>query len=228
MQAVNPVHWLFFIGTVGVSLVFALYGQWVLLKYKASTYRTAVTGCEVSRFVLDQAGLLHIAVTPIEPSEEPSSMEGLFLDPKVYEGRDFLSLLRAARLAFLKSQLSNMTFWVRLKKRMAFVIRFTVLSGWILLALGCFVPGLRFLVNLGLGCFSVVMGIVIFDLPFEMEVEEKTFKLLKQSGHFQINEMLHLKKLNRAIALWGVASIVRAPFNKCLLLLGKKGTVYEL
>jgi len=155
-------------------------------------------------------------------------MEGLFLEPRIYEGRDFLSVLRASRLAFLKSQLSNMTFWVRLKKRMAFVIRFTVLAGWVLLALGCFVPGFRFLVNLGLGCFSVVMAMVIFDLPFEMEVEEKTLKLLVQSGHFQMNEMLHLKKLNRAIALWGVASLVRAPFNKCLCLLGKKGTAYEL
>ncbi len=224
----NPVHWLFFIGTVGVSLVFALYGQWVLLKYKASAYRTSVTGCELARFVLDQAGLLHIAVTPLESDEEHSSMEGLFLEPRIYEGRDFLSVLRASRLAFLKSQLSNMTFWVRLKKRMAFVIRFTVLAGWVLLALGCFVPGFRFLVNLGLGCFSVVMAMVIFDLPFEMEVEEKTLKLLVQSGHFQMNEMLHLKKLNRAIALWGVASLVRAPFNKCLCLLGKKGTAYEL
>ena len=198
------------------------------MKYRAPSYRTVVTGCEVARFVLDQAGFLHVAVTPIEPAEEPSSMEGLFLGPRVYEGRDFLSVLRAARLAFLKSQLSNMTFWVRLKKRMTFVIRVTVLAGWILLALGCFVPGLRFLVNLGLGCFSVVMGMVIVDLPFEIEVEEKTLKLLKHSGHFQPNEMLHLKKLNQAIALAGVASLVRAPCNKCLCLFGKKGAAYEL
>jgi Zn-dependent membrane protease YugP len=108
------------------------------------------------------------------------------------------------------------------------VIRFTVLAGWVVLFLGCFVPGLRFLVNLGLGCFSVVMAMVIFDLPFEIEVEEKTLKLLRHSGYFQMNEMLHLKKLNRAIALWGMASLVRAPFNKCLCLFGKKGMAYGL
>ena len=151
----NPVHWLFFIGTVVVSLGFALYGQWVLWKYTAASYRTAVTGCEMARFVLDQAGLLQVPVTPIEPSEEYTSAEGLFLEPKVYEHHDFLSILQAARQAFLKSQLSNLTFWVRLKKRMFFVIRFTVLTGWVLLVLGYFVPGLRVLVNFGLGCFSV-------------------------------------------------------------------------
>ena len=149
----NPVHWFFFIGTVVVSLGVAFYGQWVLWKYKAPFYRTTVTGCEVARFVLDQAGLIQVAVTPIESSGEYPSHEGLFLDPKVYEGRDFLSILQAVRQAFLKSQLSNMTFWVRLKKRIAFVIRFMVLAGWILLIPGCFFPAFRFLVNLGLGCF---------------------------------------------------------------------------
>ena len=224
----NPAHWFFFIGTVVVSLGFAFYGQWVLWKYKTPSYRTIVTGCEVARFVLDQAGLHHIAVTPIEPAEEYFSQEGLFLEPKVYEGHDFLSVLRAARQAYLKSQLSNMTFWIRLKKRMNFVVRFTVLAGWVLFTLGIFFTGFRFLVNLGLGCFSVVMVLVIFDMPFELEVEERTSLLLKNSGHFQLNEWIHLKKLNRAIALWGLAAVVRAPFDKCLCLFGKKGMGYEL
>ncbi len=222
----NPVHWLFFIGTVIVSLGFALHGQWVLWKYKASSYRTTVTGNEVARFVLDQAGLFQVPVTPIEPSEEYPSVEGLFLEPKAYEGRDFLSILQAARQAFLKSQLSNITFWVRLKKRMAFVIRFTVLAGWILLLFGNFSPAFRFLVNLGLGCFSVVMALVIFDLPFELEVEEKTSGLLKHSGYFQPNEVIHLKKLSQVIALWGLAAVIRAPFDRCLCFLGRKGSVH--
>ena len=222
----NPGHWLFFIGTVVVSLSFALYGRWVFWKYKKPSYRTTVTGCEIARFVLDKAGFVQVPVTPVEPSEEYPSTEGLFLEPKIYEGRDFLSILGAARQAFLKSQLSNMTFWVRLKKRIAFVIRFTVLAGWALLVLGNLSPGLRFLVNLGLGCFVVVMALVIFDLPFELEVEEKTSRLLGNSGHFQPNEMAHLKKLGRATALSGLAAIVRAPFDKCLCLAGKKGVGY--
>ena len=224
----NPVHWLFFTGTVVVSLGFAFYGQWVLWKYKAPAYRTIVTGCEIARFVLDKAGLIQVPVTPVKPSEEYPSVEGLFLEPRIYEGRDFLSILHAARQAFLKSQLSNMTFWVRLKRRMTFVIRFTVLSGWVLLVLGNLSPALKFLVNLGLGCFTVVMGLVIFDLPFELEVEEKTSRLLKHSGHFQENEMVHLEKLSQAIALGGLAVLVRAPFNRCLCLLGKKGMDYGL
>ena len=224
----SPVHWLFFIGTVVVSLGFALLGQWVFWKYKASSYRTAVTGCEVARFILNQAGLLQMAVTPVEPSDDSPSMESLFLEPKVYEGRDFLSVLQAARQAFLKSQLSNMTFWVRLKKRMSFVIHFTVLAGWILLISGYFIPALRFLVTLGLGCFLGGMALVLLDLPFEVDVEEKTSKLLEDSGHFQPHEMAHLKKLNRAIALRGLASVVRAPFNKCLCMIGKREMIYGI
>ncbi len=222
----NPGHWFFFIGTVVVSLGFALYRGWMFWKYKASSYRTTVTGCEIARFVLDNAGFVQVPVTPIEPSEEYPSVEGLFLESAIYEGRDFLSILRAARQAFLKSQLSNMTFWIRLKKRIAFVVRFMVLMGWILLALGNFSPGLRFLINLGLGCFTVVMALIIFDLPFELEVAEKTSKLLGHSGHFQPNELDHLRKLGRATALSGLAAIVRAPFDKCFCLIEKKGGRY--
>jgi uncharacterized protein len=218
----NPGHWLFFIGTVAVSLGFALYRWWVFWKYKAPSYRTTVTGCEIARFILDKAGFVQVPVTPVGLSEEYSSAEGLFLESKIYEGRDFLSILQAARLAFLKSQLSNMTFWVRLKKRIAFVIHFTVLAGWILLVLGNFSSGLRFLINLGLGCFTVVMALIIFDLPFELDVVEKTARLLKQSKYFQPNEMAHLRKLGRAIALSGLAVIVRAPFDKCFCFMGKK------
>lgn len=224
----NPVHWLFFIGTAVVSLVFVLYEQWVLWKYKAPSYRTTVTGCEVARFVLDKAGFVQVPVTPIEPSGKYPSDEGLFLELRVYEGRDFLSILQAARQAFLKSQLSNMTFWVRLKRRMAFVIRFAVLAGWVLLVLGNLSPVLRFLVNLGLGCFTAVMILVIFDLPFELEIEEKTSRLLKHSGYFLPNEIAHLKKLSQAIALLGLTVMVRAPFNQCLCFLGKKGVGHEL
>jgi Zn-dependent membrane protease YugP len=225
---VNPGHWIFFIGTVVVSLGFVLYGRWVFWKYKAPSYRTAVTGCEIARFVLDKAGFVQVPVTPVEPSGEYPSTEALYLEPKIYEGRNFLSVLQAARQAFLKSQLSNMTFWVRLKKRMAFVIRFTVLTGWVLLVFGNFSSGLRFLINLGLGCFTVVMALVIFDLPFELEVEEKVSRLLGHSGHFQPNEMAHLKKLGRAAALLGLTAIISAPFDKCLCFIGKKGVGYGL
>ncbi|MFH0985752.1 MAG: zinc metallopeptidase [Candidatus Omnitrophota bacterium] len=225
----NPVHWFFFIGTVIVSLGFALHGQWVFWKYKARSYRATVTGCEIARFVLDKAGLVQVSVTPVEsPGAYPSSSEGLFLELQVYEGRDFVSILRAARQAYLQSQLSNMVFWVRLKRRMAFVLRFSVLAGWVLLIAGNLFPVLRFLVNLGLGCFTVVMALVVFDLPFEMEVEEKTSKLLKLSGYFQQNEMIHLKKLSQAIALMGLAVIFRAPFNKCLYFLERKGESHGL
>lgn len=224
----NPIHWIFFIGTVVLSLCFALYGQWVLWKYAKPSYHTVVTGCEVARFVLDQAGLIHVSVTPLASSEQFSSVEDLFLETRIYEGRDFLSILTAARRAFLKSQLSNMTFWIRLKKRMAFIVTFAVFLGWILLILGNFVTALSFLINLGLGCFTVVMLLALLDMPFELEIETRTSELLRQSGHFQINEYVHLKKLNQAKAFWGLSSIILMPFNQCLCRLRKNGSIYGI
>lgn len=212
----NPIHWFFFIGTVVPSLSIAFYGQWVLWRYARFSHQTVVTGCEIARFALDQAGLIHISVSPLELSEGYSSAEGLFLEPKVYEGRDLLSVLRAVRLAFLQSQLSNVMFWIRFKKRIAFVEWFIVITGWVLLILGNLIPGFGFFINLGLGCFLVVMCLAIFDLPFELDVSEKTSALLKKSGHFQFNEFIALRKINQARAFWGLSVIVLAPFNRCL------------
>lgn len=206
------IHWIFFTATAGVSLGFALYGRWVFWKYAQPRYRGAVTGCEIARFVLDQAGLPQIGVTPLPPSEEYPSSEGLFVEPWVYDGSDFLSILRAARQAFLKGQLSNMTFWVRLKRRVAFVVRFTVVSGWVLLLCGKFVPGLQFLIEIGLGCFVTVMLMMVFDLPIELEIKERTTALLQKSGYFQPNELMCLKKLNQAVALRGLAALIWVPW----------------
>ncbi len=222
----NPIHWLLFIGTVGLSLAFTLYGQWVFWKYALPGHPTAVTGCEVARYILDQRGFLHISVTPMEPSEEYASQEGLSLEPKIYEGQDFLSILQAARQAYLKSQFSNMTFWVRLKKKMTLVVQVAVLTGWVFLLSGIFFRPLNFLVPIGLSCFTVVMILAIFDLPFEMEVEEKTSAFLRACEHFQRNEFMHLKKLNQAIAFWGLSNILRVPWNVCCSFFKKGKRVY--
>lgn len=224
----NPIQWLFFLGTVVVSLGFTLYGQWVLWKYAMPDYKTVVTGCEVARYVLDQRGFLHISVTPMELSQEDPSPEGFFLEPRIYEGRDFLSILKAAHQAFLKSQFSNMIFWVRLKRRMTVIIQVAVLTGWLLLLCGVLFRFLNFMVDIGLGCFTVVMVLAIFDLPFELEVEEKTSGFLRQFEHFQRNEFMHLKKLNQALAFWGLSNIVRAPWNvgRSFFRKGEKGDVF--
>ena len=224
----NLIHWVFFMGTAGVSHCFTLYGQWVFWKYAKPQYRSAVTGCEIARFVLDQAGLPQVGVTPLDPSAEYPSSEGLPVEHGVYEGHDFLSILHAARLAFLKGQLSNVTFWVHLKQRVAFVARFTVFSGWTLFLLGSFVPGAQFLINMGLGCFVTVMLMAAWDLPSEQEIKEKTLGLLQRSGCFQLNELMYLKKLNQAIALWGLSTLIRAPFDQCRHLFQKKKDPYGI
>lgn len=223
----NPIHWLFFFGTIVVSLGFTLYGQWVFWKYSMPDYRTSVTGCEIARYVLDHRGFFHISVTPLEPPDDSSSPEGFSLDPKIYEGQDFLSILRAARQAFLKSQFSNMTFWIRLKKRMTFLVGITSLAGWLLILPGIFFRPLGFLTSMGLGCFAVVMILAILDLPFELEVEEKTSGFLKHYEHFQPNEFMCLKKLNQAIAFWGLSNIMRAPWAVGVYLFRKGDKAYE-
>ncbi|MBU9889891.1 MAG: zinc metallopeptidase [Candidatus Omnitrophica bacterium] len=209
------IHGVFFVGTVGVSFGFALYSGWIFWKYGRSRFPGSVTGCEIARYVLDQAGLPQIGVAPLPSSGEYPASEGLFIEPWAYQGTDPLSVLRAARQAFLKGQLSNMTFWVRLKRRVAFVVKLAVFCGWALLLSGQFVPGLSFLTDMGLGCFATVMLLVLFDLPVELEIKDRTVALLQKSGHFQPLERVRLRKLARAVAFKGLAALVNVPLIPC-------------
>jgi hypothetical protein len=214
----NPVHWFLFIGTIVVSLGFTFYGLWVKGKYAMPNHPTALTGCEVARLVLDRMGVIHVSVTPVEPPHSPEdylSSEGLFLEKKIYEGRDILSLVLAARQAFLKGQLSDITFWVHLKKRMAFVVSLAVTLGWLFQLTGIFLGGLSFFSNLGLGAFGVVMLIAVFDLPFELEVEEKTSQMLKEADSLAPYEFMSFKKVNQAVSFSGMTCLIQAPAHIC-------------
>lgn len=210
---------------MGVSAAFTLYDLWVRGKYTMPQQGTPFTGCETARLVLDSMGVIHVSVTPVELPDVPENhlaSEGLFLEKKVYEGRDILSLVHAARQAFLKGQLSDITFWVLLKKKMAFAVRFTVLLGWLLILLGIGFGSLGFFRDLGLGAFTVVMVLAVFDLPFELEMEERTSRIVKESGELAPHEMMCFRKVNRAVSFSGLTCLIRAPFGACSCFL-KKG-----
>lgn len=214
----NLIHWLFLAVTIGVSLLVTLYEFWVKWKYALPQNPTALTGCETARAVLDSMGMIHVSVTPVDPPHSPEeylSSEGLFLEKRLYDGRGILALVHAARQAFLKGQLSNITFWIQLKKRMAFTARLAVTVGWLFLLAGIFFPGLTFFWNLGFGAFAVVMAFAVFDLPFELEVEERTSRILTETGGLEPHELRSFKKVNLAVSFSGLTCLIRAPFSAC-------------
>ena len=214
----NLVHWFFFLGTAGISLIFTLYDLWVRRKYSSPHDATVVTGCDTARAVLDHMGVAHISVTPVEPPHEIEDYlfsDGFFLEKKIYNGRDALALALASRQAFLKGQLSNIAFWAHLKRKMAIAIRFAAILGWVCLLVGLAIPPLHFLIHFGLGAFVVVMVFAIFDLPFEIEVGEKTSKIVKMANLLTPNEYVRFKKVNQAVSFSNLTCLIRAPFCAC-------------
>ncbi|OQA57694.1 MAG: putative neutral zinc metallopeptidase [Candidatus Omnitrophica bacterium ADurb.Bin277] len=212
----NPVQWLFFLATVGISAGIAVYGFWIKWKYSLSGFAASITGAEVARGVLDKMGMVHVSVTPVASPATPDehlSGEGFFIPRRIYDGRDLPSLVQAARHAFLKGQLSNLTFWYLLKRKMIFIARISVILGWIFFLAGMSFEGLRFLIGAGLGLFTVVMAFVFFDLSFELEREEKTSAILAVSGCLKPHELTCFRKLNQAAALEGLACLILFPIS---------------
>jgi len=213
---VNPLQGLLFLLTVGISFIVVLYGAWVKVKYCRPGFLTAITGSEVARMVLDKMGMFHVSVTPVECSDEAvssSASEGLFISRKIYDGRDIPSLVRAARGAFLKGQLSNLIFWTHLKKKVTFAAQVTVVLGWICFLAGMLIRNAGFLVTPGLGAFAVVLLLSFYDLSFELDAEDRTSRLMKEARCLEPHEWMCFQRLNRAAALEGLACLVLMPWN---------------
>ncbi|OQA51009.1 MAG: putative neutral zinc metallopeptidase [Candidatus Omnitrophica bacterium ADurb.Bin292] len=212
----NPLQGLLFLLTVGISFIVVLYGAWVKMKYCRPGFLTAITGSEVARMVLDKMGMFHVSVTPVECPDEAvssSASEGLFISRKIYDGRDIPSLVRAARGAFLKGQLSNLIFWTHLKKKVTFAAQVTVVLGWICFLAGMLIRNAGFLVTPGLGAFAVVLLLSFYDLSFELDAEDRTSRLMKEARCLEPHEWMCFQRLNRAAALEGLACLVLMPWN---------------
>jgi Zn-dependent membrane protease YugP len=221
----SAIHWIFLLVTVGVSLLFTLYHRWVMGKYAVQRHPTPLTGCEAARMILDAMGVIHVSVTPVEPPHSPEeylASEGLFLEKGICDGRDVLSLVRAARQSFLKGQLSNTIFWVHLKKKMALAVRIGVTLGWIFFLAGILSRGNPFFLDTAFGAFGVVMALVLLDLPFELEIEEKTSRILKVAGGLAEYEFTSFKKVNQAVSFAGLTCLFRAPADLFMELLTRK------
>ena len=85
-----------------------------------------------------------------------------------------------------------------------------------------FFSGAAFFANFGLGAFGVVMLIAIFDLPFELEVGEKTSKIVREIEGLAPYEFTNFKKMNQAVSFTGMSYLIQVPVQMCARFLKRK------
>ena len=100
-----------------------------------------------------------------------------------------------------------------MKKHFSEIQNAVILGAWLALAFSFLSSFLFPLRAFALGVLTLVFIIAILGLPFEFEVSNQTFFLLKHSQQFQIDELVRLKKLLRIMRLEGISQLVRAPLR---------------
>lgn len=188
--------------------------------YGAVENRRQVTGGEVARAILDAAGFSSVMIQ--EASEPLSGLEKLSLPPAVYSGRSLRSCTRAARAALVFSHKQPFLVTGDFPESVSRWLYLAGLWSWAPVFFAWEPAGL-----MGEIAFWVWTGFFLlgfFSIPAEKTLEQQILSGLRETGFFEVDEMVRIKKCFMAYRI-GAFSI---PFRAAAYFLsGCSGAVEE-
>ena len=173
--------------------------------------RLGLTGGETARHILGESGFSQIAVDPGRESTHQSTIKQFYLDPAIYHGKTLLDVASAAYEAVFIACIPNASFMVELRRRVSDFLVPLIPAAWAALFLSLLAPHLVFLKFFGMLVFAGTFLSAVLILPVEFEACDRAFLLLKQSQHFQVDELARLKSLLHALRLNGLGQIFKTP-----------------
>ena len=198
-----------------VSFIFFAYDVWVTRKNGGFLSRQGLTGYEIARHVLDASGLSQITVDAIGPGDKEirRGIRQLYLEKKIYEGKNLRAMALAAREAVFLIGVPHSFLPLDLKKRAAELSAYAVLGGWLMFAAGFGIGRLSFLRMGSLAVFVSVFLMAALSLPAELEASERALDHLKGSRYFEVGELARLRSLLNALRFSGLAQIFNVPLE---------------
>ena len=201
---------MFFIYLLGAGMAVCLLQMKVLARYRHCTNRRGLMGYEVAHNLLDLSGASHIAVE--KEGEGRRGLNGgkyLLLPKAVYEGKSLLAVAEAAHQSALAARVNPFP-------------RETLLRVWngfrALFPLALLVLAVSLARPEGVGAkafcwflFTPLLAGAVLDMPSQWQAGKDAFTLLKQTGHFEVDELAKLRDLLRALRWSPVTGIFQFP-----------------
>ncbi len=200
--------------TVLLTAFFALITQIRLRGRGRAPSRRILSGFEVARLFLDREGAGHVSIEPVSGFKlfRRAPLKQFFLERALYEGRTLLDHARAARESVAMTRAQHMIFSFDFSRRLWLWLKVLALLGWLasLLSHPGFLPaGEKF----ALGAFFVLFLAALFELPLEWETSQRAYGLLKESGYFEIDELVQMRRILKGLRFEKLALIFKAPFD---------------
>lgn len=181
-------------------------------RHGACASRRALTGCEIARYALDVSGCPQITVGPAESGRAGAfDFKQLRLPLSVYSGKTLLDIARAAWQAVLIARVPGTPLIEGIKKKFWGNSGWLIGAGWVLFAAGFLRPGWGWITHLGFWSVVFFFVLAFIDLPMDWDAGEKSVELLAGSHQFDVDEIVRLKKIIKALRFRKFGWIVKVP-----------------
>lgn len=203
---------------LAVSFLAFILERRLIAKHGKDLSRRRLSGFEIARQLLDAGGHANVIVEPGTEKRKPGGVKQLYLPPAVYEGKTLASIARAAREASLLCRASSAVLPFDMSRGLYFFVTFA----WLLLAVGLLAGDLRWLQSMGWMIFGLVFFLGLIRLPLETEAGQHAYEWLKQSGYFEVDELVKIKNNLRGLRLEPLAEIFTAPAGLASVVFARK------
>lgn len=176
--------------------------------YSKIDNRCQVTGCEIARTILDNSGSSSVAVEILDSSAANTTLRDFYLPKEIYQGKSLSCIARAARAAVYFTNSKPLLVTGDFPEGAPVWLYRWGLAAWIPAFLCWAGGGLVSEIALWTWCSFFLLGFL--SIPLERDLEHEVMLLLKNSQHFEVDELVRLKKCLRGYRLGAFSIPFRA------------------
>lgn len=188
---------------LATALLAFLRQSWLLSQYQNFESRRRLSGCEIARQVLDLKGSSQVSVQPVKGKQGGARAQEMLLEEAYYEGTSLLAAAVTVRQAVEGQAAPPFRLFLKI----------LIVPSWAVVLLGFLIPALDFLSLLGQVILGIVFILGAFDYLKGFEARREMLELLKQTGCYEPDELVKLRRLLRALQFEGLAQIVKVPYE---------------
>ena len=209
-----------------LSMAASSYVQSTFAKYSEYQNQKGLTGDDVARLILNDAGIREVQVRRMNGSLTDNynpREKTLNLSESVGPSTSVAAIGVAAHECGHAIQDNVDFFPLNARNFLAPVVSISATASFPLILLGLFLS-IGPLVNIGILCFGLVLLFQIITLPVEIDASNRAMKILRADGMLSEEELAVVKKVLTAAAFTYIASAIATflQFYRLILLFGNR------
>ena len=196
------------------AIILAAYAQYkvssAFKQYSQVTSMKGLSGAEVARILLDNAGLYNVPVEVVEGNltdhYDPTSRI-MRLSKEVYYSNSVASIGVAAHETGHAIQHKESYAPLNIRNSIFPVVNFSSSASWVIFFIGMLMRS-GLLISIGIILFTAVVAFQIVTLPVEFDASRRALNLLESSDILYSDEVVKAKAVLDAAALTYVAAAI--------------------